>query len=198
MANILRILIVLVIFIAGVIIGNVYIPQKNFDQRFVVVPKKPQASFNTELLPPADFILKEADKYKNILSAAEQDQEEIIGFENNIKRTILQLYYKEAAANYALELLKIQFQPENTAQYIKARDEYKKLIETIENSYPTEAPKEVLVIKEIQSGTTASTQTATVLAIPSTETVRNISTNTIAELNTEITQIQKSTGTKTN
>ncbi len=174
MANILRLLIVLVIFILGIIIGNVYLPQKNFDQRYIIVPQKPKASFNTENVPPVDSILKEAENYKNILIASSQDQEEIIGFENNFKRTILQLYYKEAAANYALELLKLQLQPENVAPYIKAREEHKKLIELIENLYPIETPKEVIVIKEETPLIPLSTQTAT--AITSTTTILSTKT----------------------
>lgn len=187
MANILRLFIVLVIFILGVIIGNVYLPQKNFDQKNIIVPQKPKASFNVDNVPSVDTVLKEADNYKNILIASGQDQEEIIGFENNIKRTVLQLYYKEAAANYSLELLKLQLQPEHIAPYIKARDEYKKLIELIENLYPVETPKEVLVIKEenpvlppVQNNiVVATTQTAA-----STQTVA--STQTAAAIPAEV------------
>ena len=85
MANLLRLLIISVIFMAGVIIGNVYLPQKNFDQKSIVVPQKPKASFNIDNVPQIDTVLKEADKYKNILISSGQDQEEIIGFENNFK-----------------------------------------------------------------------------------------------------------------
>ena len=167
MANLLRLLIISVIFIAGVIIGNVYLPQKNFDQKNIVVPQKPKVSFNVDNVPQVETILKEADTYKNILIESGQDQEEIIGFENDFKRTILQLYYKEAAANYALELFKLQNQPENTATYMKAREEYKKYIELIESLYPREIPQEVLVIKE-------ENQTI----IPSTQSLQTFSTNT--------------------
>ena len=162
MANLLRVLIVSIIFIAGVIIGNIYLPQKNFDQKNIVVPQKPKTSFNVDNIPQVETILKEADKYKNILIESGQDQEEIIGFENNFKRTLVQLYYKEAAANYALELLKLQTQPENITQYIKARDEYKKYINLIETLYPRETSQEVLIIKE-------ENQTF----IPSTLTIQN-------------------------
>lgn len=166
MANILRLFIIVVIFILGVIVGNVYVPQKNFDQKNIIAPKKPKAFFNVDNTPSVDTVLKEADNYKNLLIASGQDQEEIIGFENNFKRTILQLYYKEAAANYSLELLRLQQQPEHTAPYIEARDKYKKIIELIENLYPVETPKEVLVIKEetpvspAENNTAASTETA--------------------------------------
>ena len=169
MANILRLFIILVLFIAGVIIGNVYIPQKNFDQKSIVVPQKPKTSFNVENIPSVESILKEAENYKALLIASGQNQEEIIGFENNFKRTILQLYYKDAAANYALELLRIQLQPENTGPYIKSRDEYKKIITLIETLYPIEEKKEVLIIKE-ESALPVSTQTAPT-TIPSSRTV---------------------------
>ena len=181
MANILRLFIVSVIFILGMIIGNVYLPQKNFDQKNIIVPQKPKAFFSVENTPSVDTALKEAEHYKNLLIASGQDQEEIIGFENNIKRTLLQLYYKEAAANYSLELLKLQLQPEHTANYMKARDEYKKLIELIETLYPVEAPKEVLVIKEekpaLPPELTATTETSSgtpavipAVTVPSTQT----------------------------
>ena len=83
MVNILRLLIITVFFIAGVIIGNVYLPQKNFDQKNIVVPQKPKTSFNVDNMPQIETILKEAEKYKNILIKSGQDQEEIIGFEND-------------------------------------------------------------------------------------------------------------------
>ena len=181
MANLLRILIILVSFIAGVIIGNIYFPQKNFDQKNIVVPQKPKASFNVDNVPQVETILKEGEKYKNILIESDQDQEEIIGFENNFKRTILQLYYKEAAANYALELLKLQIQPENTAPYMKAREEYKKYIDLIENLYPRETSQEVLVIKEENQQLIPSTQALQALSThtvkASTETEKAISSN---------------------
>lgn len=202
MANLLRILIVCIFFIAGVIIGNVYLPQKNFDQKNIVVPQKPKASFNVDNLPQAETILKEADFYKNILIESGQDQEEIIGFENNFKRTILQLYYKEAAANYALELLKLQIQPENTAPYMKAREEYKKYIDLIETLYPRETSPEVLVIKEEKQPIIPSTitlQNAENILISdemakkvSTETVKKSSTETAKVVSTETAQTTSS------
>lgn len=202
MANLLRLLIVLVLFIAGVIIGNVYLPQKNFDQKSIVVPQKPKASFNVDNIPQIETILKEADKYKNILIELGQDQEEIIDFENNFKRTILQLYYKEAAANYSLELLKLQIQPENTAPYIKVREEYKKIIELIETLYPRETQNEVLVIKEEKQALIPSTQTlqnTEILAVStdtsktiSTETIKNVTTETVKAISSQTTQITSS------
>ena len=175
MANVLRVLIVLVIFILGLIIGNVYVPQKNFDQKNIAVTQKPKTSLNIENLPSADTILKQAELYKNILIESGQNQEEIIGFENNFKRTILQLYYKETSANYALELFKIQMQPENTTAFTKARNEYKKITNLIENLYPLEEPKEVLVIKEEKPILPTNL---------STQTIQNISTETVKSTNT--------------
>lgn len=178
MANLLRLLIVLILFIAGVIIGNVYLPQKNFDQKNIVVPQKPKASFNVDNIPQVETILKKADTYKNILIESGQDQEEIIGFENDFKRTILQLYYKEAAANYALELLKLQIQPENIAPYMKAREEYKKYISLIETLYPREASQEVLVIKEENQPLISSTQTMQIISTQTQKTVPSTTTKT--------------------
>ncbi|MBO7605349.1 MAG: hypothetical protein J6S61_02655 [Elusimicrobiaceae bacterium] len=159
MANLLRLLIISIFFIAGVIIGNVYFPQRNFDQKNIVVPQKPKVSFNVDNLPQVETILKEADKYKNILIESGRDQEEIIDFENNFKRTILQLYYKEAASNYAMELLKLQTQPEHAATYMKARKHYKKFIDLMESLYPSEISQEVLVIKEKNQPLISSTIT---------------------------------------
>ena len=200
MENLLRLLIISVFFIAGLIIGNVYLPQKNFDQKSIVVPQKPKVSFNVDNVPQVETILKEADKYKNILTESGQDQEEIIGFENNFKRTLVQLYYKEAAANYALELLRLQIQPENTAQYIKAREGYKKYINLLETLYPLEAPKEVLVIKEENQTLIPSTltlQNVDDLAV-STNTVQTISSETIQTNSTETVQVVPSSATQTN
>ncbi len=169
MVNVLRVLIVLVAFTVGIIIGNIYLPQKNFDQKNIAVTQKPKTSLNIENVPSADTVLKQAEFYKNILIESGQNQEEIIGFENNFKRTILQLYYKETSANYTLELFKIQMQPENTAAFIKARNEYKKITNLIENLYPLEEHKEVLVIKEEKQP-----------LIPSTSTVQNIEDLTVS------------------
>ena len=191
MANVLRFLIISAFFIVGLIIGNICLPQKNFDQKNIVVPQKPKVSFNVDNVPQVESVLKEADKYKNILIESGKDQEEIIGFENNFKRTLVQLYYKEAAANYALELLRLQTQPENTAQYIKAREGYKKYINLLETLYPLETPKEVLVIKD-------ENQTL----IPSTLTLQNtdsqvVSTDTIKVTSTETVQVSSSETAKT-
>lgn len=199
MANVFRVIIVLVFLAIGIIIGNIYIPQKNFDQRFIIAPENPKTELNLENAPSVDTILKQAENYKNLLIASGQDEEEIIGFENNFKRTILQLYYKEAAANYSLELLKIQLGSENTPQYIKARAEYQKLIDLIEKLYPLEQQKEVLVITEtiVPSSTTASTQTVSAIIMPSTETLKGleVSTSTIVSTNTISTATAISTNT---
>ena len=188
MANILRLFIVMIIFMLGMIVGNVYLPQKNFDQKNIIAPQKPVAAFNADNTPNVETVLKEAEIYKNILVETDRPQEEIIGFENIFKRTMLQLYYKEAAANYSLELLKLQNQQEHITPYIKARDEYKKMIELIENLYPVKTQEEVIVIKEepklpllqpaqnavsTSTETVKSTQTAAVIPaiiIPSTQT----------------------------
>lgn len=192
MANALRLLIVAVIFILGVIIGNVYLPQKNFDQKNIVAPQRPKAFFNVENTPSVDTVLKEADNYKNLLIASGQDQEEIIGFENNFKRTVLQLYYKEAAATYALELLKLQLQPEHISAYIKARDDYKKIIELIETLYPVEAPKGVLVIKEETTSPDLQNSTTTLTAVAaSTQTTPAVIPAVV------IPTVKSSTSTKT-
>lgn len=199
MANVFRVIIVLVFLAIGIIIGNIYIPQKNFDQRFIIAPENPKTELNLENAPSVDTILKQAENYKNLLIASGQDEEEIIGFENNFKRTILQLYYKEAAANYSLELLKIQLGSENTPQYFKARTEYQKIIDLIEKLYPLEQQKEVLVITEntVPSSTTASTQTASAIIMPSTETLKGleVSTSTIVSTNTISTATAISTNT---
>ncbi len=208
MANILRLLIISILFIAGLVIGNVYLPQKNFDQKNIVVPQKPKASFNVDSVPQIDTILKEAEKYKNILIEAGRDQEEIIGFENDFKRTILQLYYKEAAANYSLELLKLQNQPEHTAPYIKVREEYKKIIALIETSYPLETPKEVLVIKNENQSVIPSSLTlqninnsvisTTTLQTVSTDTAQTASSTTVQTVSSGTAQTVVSTTTQTN
>lgn len=199
MANVFRVIIVLVFLAIGIIIGNIYIPQKNFDQRFIIAPENPKTELNLENAPSVDTILKQAENYKNLLIASGQDEEEIIGFENNFKRTILQLYYKEAAANYSLELLKIQLGSENTPQYFKARAEYQKLIDLIEKLYPLEQQKEVLVITEntVPSSMTTSSQTALAVIIPSTETLKGleVSTSTIVSTNTISTATATSTNT---
>ena len=197
MANLLRLLIISVIFIVGVIIGNVYLPQKNFDQKNIVVPQKPKTSFNVDNIPQVETVLKEADKYKDILIQSGQDQEEIIGFENNFKRTLVQLYYKESAANYSLELLRLQIQPENIAPYIKAREEYKKYINLIETLYPLEAPKEVLVIKEERPNLIPSTITLQNVnnVNVSTDTIKTVSTETVQTISSGTAQITPSTST---
>ncbi len=181
MVNVLRILIVLVVFTVGIIIGNIYVPQKNFDQKNIAVTEKPKTSLNLENVPSVDTVLKQAEFYKNILIESGQSQEEIIGFENNFKRTILQLYYKETSANYALELFKIQMQPENTAAFIKSRNEYKKITNLIENLYPLEEPKEVLVIKEEKPILPIALSTQ---AVQSTQTIQTVSTETAVSTNT--------------
>lgn len=182
MANILRLFIVVVIFILGVIIGNVYLPQKNFDQKNIIAPQRPKTSFDVDNVPPIDTVLKEAENYKNFLIESGQDQEEIISFENNFKRTISQLYYKEAAATYALELLRIQLQPDHTTPYIKARDEYKKLIELMETLYPIETPKEVIVIKEENPELPALPPVQNNNVTTSTETIKSTQTVASAEI----------------
>ncbi len=182
MANALRILIIFVFFVLGVIVGNVYLPKKNFDQKNILVPQKPKVSFNVDNIPQAETILKEADRYKNILIESGQDQEEIIGFENNFKRTLVQLYYKEASANYALELLKLQINSDNITPYIKAREEYKKYIDLIETLYPREIPKEVLVIKEETQPIIPSTsvlQNTNNIIFP-TKTIQAVSSSTVS------------------
>ena len=129
-----------------------------------------------------------------------QDQEEIIGFENDFKRTILQLYYKEAAANYSLELLKLQNQPEHTATYIKVREEYKRIIALIEASYPLETPKEVLVIKDENQSIIPSSLTLQNLnnLTVSTTTLQTVSTDTVQTLSSDTAQTVVSTTTQTN
>ena len=158
MANIIRIFIVLASFILGVLVGNIYLPERNFDKQDIVALPDPVSTLKLNSSYDIEVLLLKIDDIKNILATCGQSQEVQFDFENTFKRALLLSSFKEVASKYALELLRAQQATNIQVDFLNSKNNYQKVVALIEKTYPIKTPQEVIIIKE-ESANNVSAET---------------------------------------
>lgn len=140
-----RVFIVIVVFLAGTMVGNIYMPQKRLEQTSLVAVKEPQTSINLESEPNIESTSQSITQMEAALSDSGMDPEVLFSWSDTMQRTVLIQAYKAAKNKYEIELLKAQENPTHKDAFLKAKNNYFKIVTLIEKTFPP-LPQEVIEI----------------------------------------------------
>lgn len=127
----MRVLIVCVVFIAGIFVGNIYMPQKNLQHNTITAMQEPLTSLDAQREPDLDAALKALRQQEGPLSPANAEL---------IQKTLILQAYKTAKAQYESALIEVRANPQSQAEFLKARDNYLKTIAALEAAFPPPPP----------------------------------------------------------
>lgn len=150
LAFIMRVLIVIIVFIAGVFVGNIYMPQKLLESSDITALPAPRTSLNLTREPNLDSTLKAVMQMEEALSATGMDPELLFSWTDMMQRTLVLQAYRAAKAEYELALLRVQNNPAASDQFLRAQADYARVKAALEAAFPVveEEPAEVLTSPE--------------------------------------------------
>lgn len=132
-----RILLILTVFIAGVLTGNVLMPQQNLEAQDIVSLQAPQTSLDLSKEPSTEDALKALDEQADaLLKTQSVAPENAFLWQDTIKKNILLQAYVSAKENYEIALLKVQNSPQEKDFFIQARNNYAKISDLISTLFP--------------------------------------------------------------
>ena len=142
----MRVLIVIVVFLAGVFVGNIYMPKKLLESSDITALSAPQTSLNLTREPNLESTLKAVAQTEAALSNTGMDPELIFSWSDMMQRTLVLQAYRAARAEYDLELIRVQNNPANRDQFLKAQSNYMRVKAALEAAFPAtkEEPAELL------------------------------------------------------
>ncbi len=112
-----RLFIVIVIFISGLLVGNIFAPKQILQEKDFVGIIKVQTSLDLE--KEDNFI---------VLSQSQNLEEVYFAF--------LRQYYQKTKLNYEQQLINITKNPQDQKDFIKAQKDYLAVVSYIEQNYP--------------------------------------------------------------
>ncbi|MDR0952729.1 MAG: hypothetical protein LBM71_00855 [Elusimicrobiota bacterium] len=151
---IIRVFIVIVVFLAGVMVGNIFMPQKQLEEHAITAVREPATTLDLAAPLDTQAMLEDVSKIQSVLQTCPAGQENNQNTAQDTKKALLLAAFKAAQYQYKLELLKVHETPEHKTAYIKARDNYLKIIETIEADFP-QTSTQIEIIKPQESDLTA-------------------------------------------
>ena len=158
LAFITRVLIVTIVFLAGALVGNIYMPQKRLEHASITSIAEPQTSLNLKREPNLDNALKAVMQSEAALSATGMDPEILFAWTDLMQRTIVLEAYRAAKANYELELLKVQNNPTQRDAFLKAQDNYQKIKTLVETAFPQKQDDAVEILAPQNGAAAAAAQ----------------------------------------
>lgn len=116
--------------------GNIFMPQKRLEYTAITAVGEPDTSLNLAREANIENTLKAVMQSEAALADTGMDPEVLFSWTDMMQRTILLQSYKAAKASYELELLKIQGNPTERDNFLKAQDNYQKVKTLIETTFP--------------------------------------------------------------
>ncbi|MDR0645941.1 MAG: hypothetical protein LBG46_02925 [Elusimicrobiota bacterium] len=132
---ILRILIVMVVFLSGVLFGNIFMPKKQLEHTSIINIGEPKTSLNLKRELDIETALNALIQSEKALANTATEQNP---HADTVKKVLLLQFYKAAKADYELEILKTQNPAHNRDGFTKIRDNYLKIKKQIETIFPLE------------------------------------------------------------
>lgn len=160
LATFLRVIIVMAVFLAGTLVGNIYMPQKKLESTDLVAVKEPVTSIDTQAKPDTAAAVNDLQKLTAVLTQDNKQDEAALSAEDNLQKTLLIQTYLAAKYKYELELLKAQQTPEQKDTFLKAKNDYNDAAELLEKIYPQISENEIEIISTEQNSQEPATETA--------------------------------------
>ncbi|MBR4509027.1 MAG: hypothetical protein IKP23_06145 [Elusimicrobiaceae bacterium] len=137
-----RSFILMVIFIAGLLVGNIFAPRQILQEKDFVSIVKVQTSLD----------LEKEDNFAT-LSQSQSIKEVYISF--------LRQNYQKAKLEYEYQLINIKNNPQDQKDFIKAKKNYLAIVSYIEQNYPVIQEEDIPAVEEIMTEESISKQTET-------------------------------------
>lgn len=141
-----RILIVIVVFLAGALAGNIFMPQRQLEHASITSIAEPETSLNLKREPNVESALKAAAQSEAALSETGMDPEVLFSWTYLMQRTLILQAYRAAKAEYELELLRVQSNPARRADFLKAQDNYQRVKALVEATFPPETEETIEIL----------------------------------------------------
>lgn len=138
------------VFLAGTLVGNIYMPQKKLETSAIVSLKEPETSVDIKTSPDTAAAMKDLEELNSFLPKENKEDEAVLTLNTNIEKTLLLQSYLAAKYKYEIELLRVSATPEQKDEFIKARNNYDAIITLIQQAYPQIQENEVEVISPDQ------------------------------------------------
>ncbi len=137
-----RSFILMVIFIAGLLVGNIFAPRQILQEKDFVSIVKVQTSLD----------LEKEDNFAT-LSQSQSIKEVYISF--------LRQDYQKAKLEYEYQLINIKNNPQDQKDFIKAKKNYLAIVSYIEQNYPVIQEEDIPAVEEIMTEESIAKQTET-------------------------------------
>ena len=189
LATFFRIIIVMAVFLAGTLVGNIYMPQKRLETSALVSLKEPETSVDISSSPDTASAMADLKELNTLLPQEIKDDENVFALNTNIEKTLLLQSYLAAKYKYEIELLRASATPEQKDDFIKARNNYNTILALLEQTYPQIKESEVEIIspdqpaaepveedvlpQAAQTAQVTNTPQATPLATPAAQSVKS-------------------------
>jgi hypothetical protein len=189
LATFFRIIIVMAVFLAGTLVGNIYMPQKKLETSALVSLKEPESAVDLKSSPDTAAAMADLKELNTLLPQEVKDDENVFALNTNIEKTLLLQSYLAAKYKYEIELLRASATPEQRDDFIKARNNYNAITALIQQTYPqiqeseveilspaqpAAAPLEEVLPQAAQPAQTASTPQATPSATTAAQPVKSV------------------------
>lgn len=160
LATFFRIIIVMAVFLAGTLVGNIYMPQKKLEASALVSLKEPETSVDLSSSPDTSSAMSDLKELNTLLPKDIKDDENVFALNTNIEKTLLLQSYLAAKYKYEIELLKATATPEQRDNFIKARNNYNAISALMQQTYPQIQENEVEILSPDQPAAEPSEEEA--------------------------------------
>jgi hypothetical protein len=154
-----RVLIVLIVFTAGALVGNIYMPQKQLEQGLVTSISEPKTTLNLNKEPGTQEALKALEQTDKALYSAGMEEGAVFPISDTIRSALVLQAYKTAKCQYEVALLKAQSNPGQRGEFLKIQDNYFKIKTLLETYYPLQK-LEVEILEAAAAAPQAAAQPA--------------------------------------
>jgi len=143
---IFRVLIVCTVFIAGAIVGNIYMPHKTVEHNNIVALDLPETSFNEQNVKGLQASLAALEQMSSLLQQTQIEKETLFSMEDTIKKQLYADAFAAAKNEYELQLLKTQKQPQDPEAFLKARVKYYETATMLSAVFPPNQTQDFIVL----------------------------------------------------
>jgi hypothetical protein len=107
---------------------------------------EPDTSLNLARDANIEHTLKAVTQSEAALAKTGMDPEALFSWTDMMRRAILLQSYRAAKASYQLELIKVQSNPAEKDNFLKAQDNYQKIKTLIETAFPPQKTDNIEVL----------------------------------------------------
>jgi hypothetical protein len=137
----------MIVFLAGTLVGNIYMPQKKLQATDITAVQEPVTSADIKNRPDTQAAMKDLNGLNSALKDSGKNDAETEKLKDNIQKTLLLQSYFSAKSQYEIELLKAAYSPQERDSFLKAKNNFADAAELLQVTYPSSSPKTTQTVK---------------------------------------------------